>query len=84
MNEMVVYLINNVGYNLMIDNNIIKDNITKHSQYANLSRAYEFRVGKLIIIRNRNLIIDHILLTRIRREVSRKYFFLEQLEYQFC
>ena len=31
--EIVVYFINNGGYNLMINNNTIKDNITKHRQY---------------------------------------------------
>ena len=33
MDETVVYSINNGRYNLMIDRNTIKDNITKHKQY---------------------------------------------------
>ena len=33
MEEVVVYFVNNGGYNLMIDSNTIKDNITKYRQY---------------------------------------------------
>ena len=73
----------------MVDSNTIKDNITKHKQYYYskleilddkqleqfyLSRAHEFRIGELKIIKNRNLNIDPILLFRIRREVYRNNF----------
>ena len=73
----------------MIDSNTIKDNITKHTQYyyskqnrlddkqleqLYLSQVHEFRIGELIIIKNRNLNIDHILLLRTRREVYRNNF----------
>ena len=61
----------------MIDNNTIKDNITKHKQYYYseintlndkqieqfyLARVHEFRIGELIIIKSRNVNIDPILL----------------------
>ena len=38
MEETIVYFINNGGYNLMIDSNIIEDNLTKHRQYYYLEQ----------------------------------------------
>ena len=93
MDETVVYSINNGRYNLMIDRNTIKDNITKHKQYYYsevnilddkqliqfyLARVHEFKIGELIIIKSRNLNIDPILFFRIRKEVHRNNFSWKQ------
>ena len=73
----------------MIDNKTIKDNITNHRQYYSLNkndldikqleqlylpRVHEFRVGELILIRNESLNIYPILLSRIRKDISRDNF----------
>ena len=90
MDETIIYFINNY---LMIDNNTIKDNVTIHKQYYSLDqndldikqleqlyllRVHEFRVGELIIIRNRNLKINPILLSKVREEISRDKFSWKQ------
>lgn len=73
----------------MIDNKTIKDNITNHRQYYFLNKndldikqleqlylpcVHEFKVGELIIIRNESLNIYPILLSRIRKDISRDNF----------
>ena len=83
IDETIIYFINNY---LMIYNHTIKDNVTIYRQYYSLDqndldikqleqlyllRVHEFRVGELIIIRNRNLNINPIILSRVREEISR-------------
>lgn len=85
MNSLII----DVVYDLIVDYDEIQNNIIKLMQYyllepldlnikqllqLYLQHAYEFRVGELVIIRNRNLNIDPILLSRTPREVFRNNF----------
>lgn len=73
----------------MIDSNTILNNISKYRQYylldqldldikqvvqLYLSHTHEFRIEEFIIIKNRILNVDSILLDRIRKEVYRNNF----------
>lgn len=89
MNSLII----DVVYDLLVDYDEIQNNIIKLMQYyllepldlnikqlvqLYLQHAYEFRVGDLIIIRNRNLNIDPILLSRTPGEVFRNNFSWKQ------
>lgn len=72
-------LVHDAGDDRMSNYDAIMNNITTHMQYYTLERfdlvqlylsqAHEYRVAELIIIKNKNLNIDHILLSIIKKEV---------------